>query len=245
MICIRDLNKIYGNNRVLKDVSLTLNEPGVVAVLGPNGSGKTTLLKCLLGMVLPDSGEILFHGKSIRGQHAYRSQISYLSQIARFPDNLTAADLLRLMKEMRPGSKTREGRFIDMFNLGSDLNKKMSNLSGGTRQKVNITLTLMHDDPVIILDEPSTGLDPLSLKRLKRFIQEEKDNGKLVLITTHILSLAEELASHVLFLLEGRIYFDGSLLHLLAAENGHNLEDAIANILESKQLLNCEDHIQV
>ncbi len=206
MICIKDLYKTYGNNEVLKGISLNLDEPGVVAVLGPNGSGKTTLLKCLLGMVLCNRGEILFEGKSISNQFTYRSHISYLSQIARFPENLTPEELIQLMKSIRRRSDTREELFIDMFKLEGELNKKMSSLSGGTRQKVNITLALMHDDPVIILDEPSTGLDPLCLKRLKSFICHERDRGKLILITTHILSLAEDLADHVLFLLEGHIY---------------------------------------
>jgi Cu-processing system ATP-binding protein len=146
------------------------------------------------------------------------------------------------MKEIKPGT-TREDKFIGMFNLAPELNKRMGSLSGGTRQKVNITLALMHDDPVVILDEPSTGLDPLSLKRLKEFIEEERERGKLILITTHILSLAESLADDVLFLLDGRIYFDGSLLELLTNESEHNLEDAIAHILESSKALSCVETI--
>jgi Cu-processing system ATP-binding protein len=138
------------------------------------------------------------------------------------------------MKEIKPGI-TREDHFISIFNLEQELDKKMGSLSGGTRQKVNIMLALMHDDPVIILDEPSTGLDPLSLKELKSFIRVEREKGKLVVITTHILSLAEDLAENVLFLLEGEIYFDGKLSELLANEHENNLENAIAHILKSKK----------
>jgi len=242
MICIRDLNKSYKNNRVLREINVHFEGAGIVAILGPNGSGKTTLLKCLLGMVLPDSGEILFRRKSIANEHAYRSDISYLSQIARFPENHSVTELIQLMKEINPRN-TREHRLIEMLNLGLDITKKMGSLSGGTRQKVNIMLALMHDNPVIILDEPSTGLDPLSLKRLKNFILEERDRGKLILITTHILSLAESLASHVLFLLEGRIYFDGSMHELLANESEHNLEDAIAHILQYSNEISCVQDI--
>ena len=121
MIHIGHLNKSFGHNQVLKDIVLHLKGRGVVAVLGPNGSGKTTLLKCILGMVLPDSGEILFRGKSIKGEHQYRSQISYLSQIARFPENHTPLELMRLMKQIRTGGNTREERFIKMFELGARL----------------------------------------------------------------------------------------------------------------------------
>ena len=232
MIEIQKLNKSYKKNHVLKRISLSISGPGIVALLGPNGSGKTTLLKCFLGMVLPDSGEILFKGKSTLKEYKYRKDISYLSQIARFPENLTAKDLISLMKEIKPG-KTREDQFVKIFNLEKELDKKMGSLSGGTRQKVNITLALMHDDPLIILDEPSTGLDPLSLQELKKFILEEKARGKLILITTHILNLAEELADDVIFLLEGNIYFNGRLGELLSDQQEINLEGAIAHILKA------------
>ena len=145
------------------------------------------------------------------------------------------------MKEIKPGT-TREDRFIKIFNLEKEIDKKMGSLSGGTRQKVNITLALMHDDPLIILDEPSTGLDPLSLQELKKFILEERKRGKLILITTHILNLAEELADDVIFLLEGNIYFNGSLGELLSNQHEFNLEDAIAHILKStKETIHAED----
>ena len=234
MIRIEQLNKSYRTNHVLKDVSVSMEREGIIAILGPNGSGKTTMLKCILGMVKPSSGDVLFQSMSVQNAYAYRSQISYLSQIARFPENLTASELIEFMKEIKPG-ETREQQFIEMFNLEREIDKKMRSLSGGTRQKVNITLALMHDDPVIILDEPSTGLDPLSLRELKLFIKEERRRGKLILITTHILSFAEDLADDVLFLLEGRIYFDGKLNTLLANERQQDLEGAIAHILKSKQ----------
>lgn len=232
MIEIKKLNKSYKKNHVLKSIDLSISGPGIVALLGPNGSGKTTMLKCFLGMVIPDSGEIFFKNKSTLGEFAYRKDISYLSQIARFPENLTVRELITLMKEIK-STESREGRFITMFSLEKELDKKMGSLSGGTRQKVNITLALMHDDPLIILDEPSTGLDPLSLQELKKFILEERERGKLILITTHILNLAEDLADDVIFLLEGNIYFKGKLSELLSSQDEFNLEGAIAHILKS------------
>ena len=232
MINIQSLNKSYKENHVLKNINISISGPGIIALLGPNGSGKTTMLKCFLGMVIPDDGDIFFKNQSILGHHDYRRQVSYLSQIAKFPENLTVSELISLMKEIKPGP-TREERFIQMFNLNCELSKKMGSLSGGTRQKVNITLALMHDDPLIILDEPSTGLDPLSLKELKEFLLEEREKGKLVIITTHIMSLAESLADDVIFLLDGKIFFNGSLNTLLSEQDQYNLENAIANILKS------------
>ena len=234
MIDVSGLSKTFGKNHVLKNISVAIKGPGIIALLGPNGSGKTTFLKCFLGMVIPDKGEVLFQGESILKKYVYRRNISYLSQISRFPENLSVRELITLMQELKPGT-TRESRFIQMFNLEKELDKKMGNLSGGTRQKVNILLALMHDDPLLILDEPSTGLDPLSLRELKKFVLEERDRGKLIIITTHILSLAEQLAEDILFLLDGKIFFKGSLQVLLDSQQENSLENAIAHILhESK-----------
>lgn len=244
MIEIKHLDKSYKKNHVLKNISLSISGPGIVALLGPNGSGKTTLLKCFLGMVLPDSGDILFNGKSTLTEYQYREKVSYLSQIARFPENLTARELITLMKEIKPG-KTREEQFVEMFDLAKELDKKMGSLSGGTRQKVNVTLALMHDDPLIILDEPSTGLDPLSLKALKKFIHEERERGKLILITTHILGLAEDLADDIIFLLEGNIFFNGRISDLLNNQQEQNLENAIAHILKSTKTKSHAEDIKI
>ena len=245
MIRIKNLHKSFKKNHVLKGIDLDISEPGIIGVLGPNGSGKTTLLKCFLGMVIPDVGQILYKEKDIIGKHEYRKDIGYLSQIARFPENLSGKELINLMKSMKSG-ETREEELIAMFALEKELEKKMGNLSGGNRQKINITLALMHDDPIIILDEPSTGLDPLSLRKFKAFLNEEKERGKLILITTHIMSLAEDLADDILFILDGHIHYNGSLHNLLIMQMEDNLENAIAHILENKKkALSHEKYIEV
>lgn len=234
MISIKNLHKSFKKNHVLKGIDVEIRGQGIIALLGPNGSGKTTMLKCFLGMVIPDSGEILFQGNNIIGQYAYRQSVGYLPQIARFPDNLTGRELIELMKSIKCG-ETREEALIDLFDLSSELDKKMSNLSGGNRQKVNITLALMHDSPLIILDEPSAGLDPLSIKKFKDFLRLEKERGKTIIVTTHIMSLAADLADDILFLLDGQVYFQGSLSRLLELQMEDSLENAIAQILDSKK----------
>lgn len=244
MINIINVHKSYNKNQVLKKINLNLNKPGIVGLLGPNGSGKTTLLKCLLGMVIPDQGQILCHGQDVIGKHLYRKDIGYLSQIVNFPENLTGRELIDLIKQIK-SSKTRDKKLIAMFDLEKELDKKMGNLSGGNKQKINILLATMHDDPIIILDEPSTGLDPLSMFKFKEFLLEEKQRGKLIIITTHIMSLAEELSDDIVFILEGQVYFNGSLQSLLTMQGEENLERAIANILESKKLVDHEPSIKV
>ena len=235
MINIKNLYKSFGKNEVLKGITLDFQNGGITAILGPNGSGKTTLIKCLLGLVFADKGEITFKNKSTLNQFQYRNEISHLPQIARFPENLTTRELITMIKDLRKG-KTKEDYFIKMFGLEIELDKKMVNLSGGTRQKVNIMLALMYDNPVIILDEPSTGLDPLALINLKAYLLKERDKGKLILITTHIMSFVEEIADDIAFLLEGHVYFYGPLAELLKIEEEVNLERAIAHILTPKKV---------
>ena len=230
MIKIDQLYKSFGKNEVLKGLSLDLDRKGITAVLGPNGSGKTTLIKCILGLVIPDHGDITFKGQSIKNKFDYRNEISHLPQIARFPDNLSPKELIKMIKDLRNG-RTREEELIDIFSLRAELDKKMVNLSGGNRQKVNLLLALMYECPVMILDEPSTGLDPVSLIRLKAFLKAESNKGVSIIITTHIMDFVEELADDVVFLLDGKIHFSGKLNELLKQENQEKLEHAIASIL--------------
>ncbi len=230
MVSIQDLHKKFSKNQVLSGLNLEIGEGGIFAVLGPNGSGKTTLIKCLLGMVIPNKGQISVLGRNVKNSSAYRHKIDYLPQIANFPSNLKVKELIRMIKDLR-GNTTLDQGLIDLFKLKPFLDKKLGNLSGGTKQKVNLVLTFMFDSPLIILDEPTTGLDPISLIRLKDLIQKEKAKGKTILITSHIMSFVEEVSDEIVFLLEGKIYFKGSITELKSKTNQPDFEHAIASIL--------------
>jgi Cu-processing system ATP-binding protein len=233
MIEFKNIHKRFGKLTVLDGLDLEIKNGGIFAILGPNGSGKTTLIKCLLGMVIPNKGEINFEGSTVLGKWNYRNNLNYLPQIANFPPNLTVQELINMVKNLRP-KVSAELELIDKFGLKDFLNKKLGNLSGGTKQKVNIVLTFMFDSDLIILDEPTTGLDPISLIHLKELIQIEKAKGKTILITTHIMSFVNEVANEIVFLLDGKIYFKGSIEALKEQTNNNNLEHAIANLI-SKQ----------
>src|SRR5690606_32802704 len=209
MIVIDNLHKKFGKNEVLKGIDLKISTGGIFAVLGPNGSGKTTLIKSILGMVIPDSGSISLNGNSIKRDWKYRNNIDYLPQIANFPSNLTVNELIKMIKDLRSDKVADDERLIELFKLQPFLDKKLGNLSGGTKQKVNLVLTFMFDSPLVILDEPTTGLDPISHLRLKKLITAEKEKGKTILITSHIMGFVEEIADEIVFLLEGKIYFRG------------------------------------
>ncbi len=230
MVNIQDLYKKFGKNEVLSGVNLDIGEGGIFAVLGPNGSGKTTLIKCLLGMVIPNKGTISVLGSNIKNGSAYRRKIDYLPQIANFPSNLKVKELITMLKDLR-GKTMVDKDLINLFKLEPFLDKKLGNLSGGTKQKVNIVLAFMFDSPLIILDEPTSGLDPISLIRLKTLIETEKAKGKTILITSHIMSFVEEVSDEIVFLLEGKIYFKGSINELKTKTNQPDFEHAIASIL--------------
>ena len=233
MIEVKDLYKKFGKNEVLKGIDLTIDRDGIFSVLGPNGSGKTTLIKCILGMVLPDSGQISIDGKPLKNNFKYRNEIDYLPQIANFPGNLKVSELIDMIKDLRDSKATKDEELIDLFKLQPFLNKKLANLSGGTKQKVNLVLTFMFDSPLIILDEPTNGLDPISHLRLKNLINAEKEKGKTILVTSHILSFVEEIADEIVFLLEGKIYFKGTITELKTKTEQPDFEHAIASILSS------------
>jgi len=235
MITFKNLHKQFGKLTVLDGLDLDIKKGGIFAILGPNGSGKTTLIKCLLGMVIPNKGEINLEGKSVLGKWDYRNNLNYLPQIANFPPNLTVTELLKMVKNLRP-KQSNEQHLIELFDLESHLYKKLGNLSGGTKQKVNLVLTFMFDSDLIILDEPTTGLDPVSLIHLKEIIQKEKKAGKTILITTHIMSFVDEVADEIVFLLDGKIYFKGSVAQLKKQTNNKDLERAIANLISEQHV---------
>ena len=229
MIRIEDLHKKFGSNQVLSGTNLSIKSPGIYAVLGPNGSGKTTLIKCILGMVIPTSGEIEVEGKAVKKNWKYRQEINYLPQIANFPGNLKVFELIAMIKDLRQ-KPSQDDVLISSFGLAPYLNSKLASLSGGTRQKVNILLAFMFNSPLIILDEPTTGLDPAALISLKKLIQKEKNQGKTILITTHIMQFVEEMADTIIYLLEGKIYFKGTIKELKERTGENNFDHAIARI---------------
>ena len=234
MIEIKGIRKSFGKLEVLKGFDFSLSNGNITAVLGPNGSGKTTLIKSILGLVVPTAGQIFFDGKSIRKDWEYRRQIGYLPQIARFPENLKVQELIKMVKNLRnlPGN---EQELIEIFGLDPFLNKQLGNLSGGTRQKVNIVLGFMFDSPLLILDEPTAGLDPIALIKLKELIEQRRKAGKTILFTTHIMTLVEEIAEDIVFILEGKPFFSGKLEEIQAQRNEQNLEKLIAGILEEME----------
>jgi len=237
MISFKNINKAFGKLQVLNQVNLDMAAGKSYALIGPNGSGKTTLIKSLLGLVIPTSGEILFDDKRITNDWKYREKIGYMPQIGRYPDNMRIGQLFDMMKNIRQGHDKTDEELIDSFKLYKIYDKRMHALSGGTRQKVSAALAFMFNVPVFILDEPTAGLDPVSVEILKEKILHEKQRGKLMIITSHVLSDLDELASDVVYIFEGRIQYNDTIEKLKIETNEKRLGKAIATLIRQKELL--------
>ncbi|MDX5348869.1 MAG: ATP-binding cassette domain-containing protein [Hymenobacteraceae bacterium] len=231
MIHINNLSKSYGKLQVLNQVSVTFGRGQVVSIIGPNGAGKTTLSKCLLGMVLPDSGEILIDGEPILKKWEYRSKIGYMPQISRFPENMKVRQVFNMMKDIRNKNSHLDEELVGLYNLEAMGDKALGTLSGGNKQKVSAALACLFDPEILILDEPTAGLDPLSAEILKAKILKEKSKGKLILITSHIMSEIEEVADDVLCLVDGSLRFYQSISSIKSETGEARLSKAIAKMM--------------
>lgn len=232
MIIATNISKKFGKLKALDNVSVACSKGECIALIGPNGSGKTTFIKSILGMVVCDSGFITFNGKNILHNWQYRSNIGYMPQIGRYPDNMTIGQLLDMMKDIRKEKNMKlDEELIVQFGLNKILDKRMRTLSGGTRQKVSASLAFLFNPDVLILDEPTAGLDPLAAEILKEKIVAEKAKGKLVLITSHILSELDDLVTHVIYMQEGKLVFQKSIEALRADTGQEKLAKAIASVM--------------
>ena len=236
MIKIEHISKKFKRLVALDDVTASFDRGQVISLIGPNGSGKTTLIKSILGMVRPDAGRIYCNGLSIDRDYNYRKDIGYMPQIGRYPDNMKVGQLLNMLKHIRGNNNDHlDTDLIRKFGLSAIYDKPMRTLSGGTRQKVSACLAFLFNPGILILDEPTAGLDPLSSETLKEKIILEKSKGKLILITSHILSDLDDITTHVMYLQEGRVHFFKKLQTLQEETCETRLGKAIARIMKREK----------
>lgn len=232
---INNLSKNYGKFTVFKNINATIKSGSITAILGPNGSGKSTLVKCILGMVRPSDGHISINGSRVDHDNKYRKNIGYMPQSAKFPENLSAKDIEGMLIGLRnPERGEIDDELIMSFKLERDghLEKPTGILSGGTRQKINAFLAFLFDPHILILDEPTVELDPISSGRLKEKIFKEKRKGKTILMPSHIISEVEEMADYIIFLSDQKIYVQGTVNEIKGMSGEQNLERAIASIMQ-------------
>lgn len=231
MIEISKLTKRFGVHEVLRGVDLDIRRGRITGIVGPNGAGKTTLIKILLGLCHASSGEIRIDGTRVGDDERYRAAIGYMPQIARFPEHLTGAELFTMLRDLRDEPGALDEDLVCQLGLVEQLDKPLGVLSGGTRQKINACAALLFRPRLLILDEPTAGLDPVSSAALKDRLQSLRSRGVTVIVASHVMSELEEICDDVAFLLDGVTRFAGPIATLRAATRQANLERAIAALM--------------
>ena len=232
MIALAGIRKRFGALQVLDGIDLTIAPGRVTAIVGPNSAGKTTLIKSILGLTRIDAGVITIAGRPLDERGSYRDALGYMPQIARFPENLTAAELFAMMRDLRHGARAEDVELVTTLGLAPFMDKPLRVLSGGTRQKVNAALAFLFTPDVLILDEPTAGLDPVASGVVKTKVLAALQRDATIVLTSHVMSELDELADDVAFLSDGRIRYAGSVHDLKVRTRQFTLERAVARVLE-------------
>ena len=206
MIRVDNLTKRYGRFLAVDDVSFEVKQGEIFAFLGPNGSGKTTTMKTLVGLVKPTSGRIFVHGIDVHlHEKEAKAAVSYLPQRVAFPENLTAREILQFYAKLRGVSKSKTEDVLEKARFNGFSDKYVGEFSGGMVQRLGLAVISLPDTPILLLDEPTASLDPQGVKRFREFVLEQKEQGKTILFSTHLLAEAEQLADRVGIFVGGKL----------------------------------------
>ncbi|MHA1673942.1 MAG: ABC transporter ATP-binding protein [Promethearchaeota archaeon] len=224
IIEINDLTFSYGKQRGVKNLSFKIPEGEIFGFLGQNGSGKTTTIRCIMNILIPQTGSIKIDGKTIsRKDSSYKEEIGYLPGEINIPDNYKVKDFFAYLTSLRKKKITRLDEMVKLFNI--PLNKKIKQLSHGNKQKLGIVIALMHDPKILILDEPSSGLDPLLQQELYDLLLKEKKKGKTIFFSSHNLDEVQKICDKVAIIRDGT---------LVTIENVKDLATVVARKLVAK-----------
>ena len=234
MILISELHKKYGKFKVLNGINLKVDKGMVLGLVGPNACGKTTLIKCLLGLSHYSTGKITIQDCDIQTGNEYRRLIGYMPQNPDFPGNLKVQEIFKMMEDLRGEPAKFKDHLIDYFSLEDSMEKKLEVLSGGTKQKVAAVLAFMFEVPILILDEPTVGLDPVAGSKFKELVRERAKSGTTIIIVSHVLSELEQVATDVSFIFDGKVLTTMSLDELKKKSIDSSLEKAVMEIFHEK-----------
>jgi ABC-2 type transport system ATP-binding protein len=222
---IKKINKKYGDQDALIDVSFSLKKGDIVGFLGPNGAGKTTLMKIITSIIKPDSGDITINGYDTqKNEISTKRQIGYLAENNPLYKDMLVTEYLDFIASLYEieNKKDKVKEIIKKTGLEGEIKKKIEELSKGYKQRIGIAAALVHDPHVLILDEPTTGLDPNQLIEIRKLIQEIGQE-KIVLLSTHILQEIPKICNHIIIINKGRIVENTRMQNLIKKSN--NLED--------------------
>jgi ABC-2 type transport system ATP-binding protein len=210
---VREIAKSFADKKAVADLSFSVSSGSIFGLLGPNGAGKTTTIRMLMSITIPDRGEILFDGAAMH--EARKREIGYLPEERGLYPKMkvqSVVEFFAALKGMSPRSaKTAIDYWFGRFEIDSWRTKKLEELSKGMQQKVQFITTILHDPPIVILDEPFSGLDPVNVDLLRDIVLELKEKGKIVIFSTHVMEKAEQLCDEILLINDGRVILEGSL----------------------------------
>jgi ABC-2 type transport system ATP-binding protein len=242
MIEIENLTMNYGDLRALDGLNLTIQPGELFAFLGPNGAGKTTAMKLLTGLMKPDAGRVRLCGHDVQLEAMQaKTLLGYVPDVAVFYEKLTPVEFMEFIAELfemdHAHAAAQTNALFTKFALHEHTRQRIENLSHGTRQRLAIASALLHDPKVFVIDEPMVGLDPIHARTVKREIKERSQSGTTVLMSTHLLNIAEELADRIGIIHHGKLIALGTLAELRAQheQRGQRLEDIFLSMVEDEK----------
>lgn len=235
MIEIQNLEKYYDKKHAVKGISFEIIPGEIVGFLGPNGAGKTSTVKILTGLIPASSGTAHVNGYSIHENPVeVKKNIGFVPETGALYESLTAWEYLELVAELhhldRQVFAQRAGEFLGLFGLTGDKDNRLGGFSKGMRQKVLIAAALLHDPPVLLLDEPLNGVDAITALIFKQLLRKLSQQGKTILFCSHILEVVERLCTRIIIIHEGTIVADGTP-NEIAAQTGHFTLEAAFNAI--------------
>ncbi|MBM9502081.1 ABC transporter ATP-binding protein [Leptospira sp. 201903071] len=227
MIQVKNLEVVYGSTVAVRDLSFVAEGGSILSVIGPNGSGKSSLLKSLIGLVTPKKGKIEIEKNTILNTDPDVSAIGYMPQSPFFPKNLKVKELIEFFKRLEAVDTSDFPALYEILGLKEYEDQRFGSLSGGTKQKVNILQCFSTKKSIYIVDEPTASLDPYISHLLKDLLKRKKEEGALVIFSTHILNEVEEVSDRFLLMAEGRLLLDESPKTFIEKNQKENLQSTL------------------
>jgi ABC-2 type transport system ATP-binding protein len=227
----RSLTKRFGPRLAVDGLSLTAHAGEIYGFLGPNGAGKTTTIRMLLGILQPDSGEVRICGRTVRrGDRAIRCLVGAVAEVQSLYSDMSCSEYLHFFAELfgvpRVGSRVQE--VLDRVRLTDRGGDRAIDLSKGLQQKLGLARALLHDPPILVLDEPVSGLDPHGIREIREILLRERDRGRVVFLSSHVLSEIERTADRIGVIRQGRLVFEDTVA--MAVARYGTLEEAFLSI---------------